>query len=186
MALDQDVFVEVLDFTPQPNPADVLWGFSIDNPLVGYVSDADNLPVQGWVLAKNSNVKEVQILNGKSLVQAIPVDQTRLDVAKNYPDASDPGTSGFSSSLAPSKLELTKLGLFEGEGEIALEAVLSNGSKVDLGTIRIRRKLSHAEYMVALESKVNQDIERSKLLVQSGREKLKESQMKLQKLKEGL
>jgi hypothetical protein len=186
MALDEDVFVEVLDVSPKPYPADVLWGFSIDNPLVGYVSDADNLPIQGWVLAKNSNVKEVQVLNGKSLVQAIPVDQTRLDVAQNYPDASDHGTSGFSSSLAPSKLELTELGLFDGEGEIALEAVLSNGANVSLGTIKIRRKLSHAEYMVALESKVNQDIERSKLLVQSAREKLKASQMKLQKLKEGL
>ena len=81
---------------------------------------------------------------------------------------------------------MTELGLFEGEGEIALEAVLSNGSKVCLGTIRIRRKLSHGEYMAALESKVNQDIERSKLLVESAREKLKASQMKLQKLKEGL
>ena len=186
MALDQDVFVEVLDVSPKPSPDDVLWGFSIDNPLVGYVSDADNLPVTGWVLAKNSKVKEVQVLNGKSLVQTIPVDQTRLDVVKNYPDASDPGTAGFFSSLAPSKLELTELGLFEGEGEIALEAVLSNGTKVSLGTIRIRRKLSHAEYGVALESKVNQDIERSKLLVQSSRERLKVSQLKLQKLKEGL
>ena len=138
------------------------------------------------MLAKKSKVKEVQVLNGKSLVQTIPVDQTRLDVIKNYSDASDPGTAGFSSSLAPSKLELTELELFDGEGEIALEAVLSNGANVGLGTIRIRRKLSHAEYMVALESKVNQDIERSKLLVQSGREKLKESQMKLQQLKESL
>ena len=186
MALDEDVFVEVLDVIPKPYPDDVLWGFSLDNPLLGYVAEVDNLPVQGWVLAKKSKIKEVQVLNGKILVQAIPVDQTRLDVAKNYPDASDPESSGFSSSLAPSKLELTELGLFEGEGEIALEAVLSNGSKVCLGKIRIRRKLSHAEYMVALESKVNQDIERSKLLVQSGREKLKASQMKLQKLKEGL
>lgn len=186
MALDGDIFVEVLDIITQPLSADVLWGFNIDNPLVGYVSDADKLPVNGWVLAKKSKVKEVQVLNGKSLVQTIPVDQTRLDVAKNYPDASDPGTSGFSSNLAPSKLELTELGLLEGEGEIALEAVLSNGTKVSLGTLRIRRKLSHAEYMVALESKVNQDIERSKLLVQSGRKKLKESQMKLQQLKESL
>lgn len=186
MALAQDVFVQVLDVSPKPSPADVLWGFSIDNPLVGYVSDADNLPVTGWVLAKDSKVKEVQVLNGKSLVQTISVDQTRLDVARNFPDVSDSETSGFSSSLAPSKLELTKMGLFEGEGEIALEVVLSNSSKVGLGTIRIIKKLSHAEYRVALESKVNQDIERSKLLVQSGREKLKASQMKLQKLKEGL
>lgn len=186
MALDGDMFVEVLDIITQPISTEVLWGFSIDNPLVGYVSDADNLPIKGWVLAKNSKVKQVQVLNGKSLVQAIPIDETRLDVAKNYPDASDPGTSGFSSNLAPSQLELTELGLFEGEGEIALEAVLSNGTDVRLGTIRIRRKLSHAEYMIALESKVNQDIERSKLLVQSAREKLKASQMKLQKLKEGL
>lgn len=186
MALAQDVFVEVLDVSPKPSPANVLWGFSIDSPLVGYISDADNLPLTGWVLAKDSKVKEVQVLNGGSLVQAILVDQTRLDVVKNFPDASNPETSGFSSSLAPSKLELRELGLFEGEGEFALEAVLSNGSKVGLGTIRIRRKLSHGEYMAALESKVNQDIERSKLLVQSGREKLKASQMKLQKLKEGL
>jgi hypothetical protein len=186
MALDQDVFVEVLDVSPKPSNPDMLWGFSIDNPLIGYVSDADNLPVTGWVLAKKSKVKEVHVLNGESLVQAIPLDQIRLDVAKNYPDASDPENSGFSSSLAPSKLELTEQGLFEGEGEIALEAVLSNGTKVSLGTIRIRRKLSHAEYMVALQSKVNQDIQRSKLLVQSGREKLKESQMKLQQLKENL
>ena len=186
MALDRDVFVEVLDVSPKPISGDVLWGFNIDNPLVGYVSDADNLPVTGWILAKDLKVKEVQVLNGKNLVQTIPVDQTHLDVAKNYPDASDPGTSGFSSSLAPSKLELTELGLFEGEGEIALEAVLSNGDKIGLGTIRIRRKLSHAEYMAVLESKVNQDIERSKVLVQSGWEKLKASQMKLQKLKEGL
>jgi hypothetical protein len=186
MALNQDVVVEVLDVSPRPIPSDILWGFNIDNPLLGYVSDADNLPLTGWVLAKDSKVKEVQVLNGKSLVQAISVDQTRLDVAKNFPDASDPETAGFSSNLAPSQLELTELRLFEGEGEIALEAVLSNGSKVGLGTIRIRRKLSHAEYRAALESKVNEDIERSKLLVQSGREKLKASQMKLQKLKEGL
>jgi hypothetical protein len=186
MALEQDVFVEVLDVSPQPIPADVLWGFNIDEPLVGYVSDDDKLPVKGWVLAKNSKVEGVQVLNGKSLVHIIPIDQTRLDVAKNFPEASDPGTAGFSSSLAPSQLELTELQLFDGEGEIALEAVLSNGSKVGLGKIRIRRKLSHTEYLAVLESKVNQDIERSKLLVQSSREKLEASKMKLQKLKEGL
>lgn len=186
MALDQDVFVEVLDVISQPIPADVLWGFNIDEPLVGYVSDADKLLVKGWVLAKNSKVEEVQVLNGKSLVQIIPIAQTRLDVAKNFPEASDPGNAGFSSSLAPSQLELTELQLFNGEGEIALEAVLSNGRSVGLGTIRIKRKLSHTEYLAVLESKVNQDIERSKLLVQSSREKLEASKMRLQKLKEGL
>jgi hypothetical protein len=187
MSLGQDVFVEVLEVSPQPLPADVLWGFNIDEPLVGDVSDSDKLLVKGWVLAKNSKVEEVQVLNGKSLVQTIPVDQTRLDVIANFPDAStEPGTAGFSSCLAPSKLELTELQLFDGEGEIALGAVLSNGTKVDLGKIRIRRKLSHTEYLAGLESKVNEDIERSKLLVQSSREKLEASKMRLQKLKEGL
>lgn len=186
MAIDQDVFVEVLDVISKPIPTDVLWGFNIDGPLVGYVSDTDKLPVKGWVLAKNSKVEGVQVLNGKSLVQTIPVDQNRLDAIANFPDASEPGTVGFSSSLAPSQLELTELQLFDGEGEIALEAVLSNGSKVGLGKIRIRRKLSHTEYVAGLESKVNQDIERAKLLVQSSREKLEASKMRLQKLKEGL
>jgi hypothetical protein len=185
MAIDRDVFVEVLDVSPQAIPGDILWGFSIDSPLVGYISDADQLPVKGWVLAKNSKVEGVQVLNGKSLVQTIPIDQTRLDVAKNFSEASDPGNSGFSSSLAPSQLELTELQLFNGEGEFALEAVLSNGRSVGLGTIRIKRKLSHTEYLAVLESKVNQDIERSKLLVQSSREKLEASKMRLQKLKEG-
>ncbi len=186
MALDENVFVKVLDVSPKPYPDDVLWGFSIDHPLVGYVDEVDNLPVRGWVLAKNSKVREVQVLNGKSLVQTILVDETRLDVAENYPDASDPGTSGFSSTLEPSKLELTELELFDGEGEITLEAILSNGGRVGLGTIRIRRKLSHAEYIATLESKVNEEIKRSKLLVQSARENLEKSQIKLQKLKKGL
>jgi hypothetical protein len=186
MALDQDILVEVIDVCPKSHTGDVLWGFNIDHPSIGYATDKDSLPVAGWVLAKKSKVKEVQILSTGKLVQSIPIDQIRLDVAKNYPEASNPEKSGFSSTLVPSNLEMSKLELFEGEGEIILEAVLSNGRTLELCTIKIRRKLSHAEYMSALESKVNEDIERSKLLVQSGREKLEVSKIRLQKLKEGL
>ena len=70
--------------------SDLVLDYAIDSLKVGQKISSSGIGITGWVIGRNSKVATVQVLHKNQLLCTIPIGQTRLDVAKVYPEI--PGT----------------------------------------------------------------------------------------------
>jgi hypothetical protein len=94
------------------------------------VSGQGMLKISGWVLGASSRATEVEVLVGESLVGRAKVGIHRPGVAERFPEIPHAAKSGFKLTLVPQTSG--------GESELLIRAVLENGVRVPIGTIRAK------------------------------------------------
>jgi hypothetical protein len=108
-----------------------LWGRSIDIAVPGSPGDAYSLDLAGWVLGRSSPAVAVELIYEDTVVQRIPLEFDRPDVAAVYPGVPGGDRSGFQTSLSvPGTTP---------ELELSVQAVLRDGGRAPLGVIHARR-----------------------------------------------
>ena len=112
-------------------PNERLRGFSLDAPGSETTSDVYDVEFHGWVLGARVPVVAVEIHAEGGVLRRSPLDQQRADIARDFPDVQEAGTSGF-------RLWVSTIGLEPGV-ELQVRAVLADDTRVRLGGV----KLSH-------------------------------------------
>ncbi len=124
--------VEILNVSLSEVNSEQLWGRHIDLPKPGSKANSDKIDVMGWVLGQNYLAVAVELVHEGTVVQRVPINARRLDVADAFPDVSGAKNSGFRTTV--SVLESTP------ELELKVQAVLEDESRVSVGVIRARRR----------------------------------------------
>jgi hypothetical protein len=123
-------------------PADMpegLIGYVIDEPFAGTERNTFVVHFVGWVIGRHSKVVTLEVMHGERLIRRAPVDRPRDDVVAAYPDAPHARDCGF--QVLTGVLGLPR------EVELSLTAVLEDGSRVQIASVR----LSHEPVGAALE-----------------------------------
>jgi hypothetical protein len=110
---------------------DHLHGGNLELPTAGSGSSSRTLRLEGWMLGRTGRAEAVEVLHDGQSVLRLPVVEERPDIAAAFPDVAGAGRSGFSGSLGGLRLRA--------EFELLVRAVLDNGVKVPVGTLRGRR-----------------------------------------------
>ncbi len=110
---------------------DHLYGGHLEAPTAGSGSSSRTVHFEGWLLGKTGNAEAVEILHDGQPVLRLPIVEERPDIAAAFPDVPGAQRSGFTGTLGGLRLR--------SEFELLLRAVLDNGVKVPIGTLRGRR-----------------------------------------------
>jgi hypothetical protein len=133
-----DSLIEIIDVVKYiKQNQGLLRGFSIDKPTRDYKSNKYELLLEGWVLGTASRVVAIEIISDGLLLQHIPVDGSRPDIARKYPEAEFAGISGFSSNIPVEGMPI--------ENELLIQAVFSDHNRSLLGIIKFRKYLPFLE-----------------------------------------
>jgi hypothetical protein len=125
------VIGQVLEVIPaEPEPGELL-GSNVDAPRAGSTLGAYAIDVSGWALGRRLPVVEVELLDGEARVCSVPADLSRPDVAAAFPDVDHARFSGFHALTSSLQLDP--------DFELIMEAVLQDGSRAKIATIRGRR-----------------------------------------------
>ena len=110
---------------------DHLHGGHLELPATGSGSSSRTLELEGWMLGRTGRAETVEVLHDGQSVLRLPVVEDRPDIAAAFPDVPGAQRSGFTGSLGGLRLRP--------RFELFLRAVLDNGVKVPIGTLRGRR-----------------------------------------------
>lgn len=130
---------QVLSVSNPAEPPNGLWGSLIEAPEPGSSSEEHVVHLKGWVLGRQAAVEGVEVsyrpeppgYSGDRLVREVEIHGYRPDVAAAFPDA------GETECLFEAVVGL--IGMTR-ELELSLRAVLSDGSRLPMGSLRIRRE----------------------------------------------
>lgn len=140
--MNEPALIEILDVVQlSVEDSELLWGFNIDSPRKHLQSETDKIFVYGWVLGKKSPVVTVKVTSSGTLIQKLPANNLRPDVAKIYANVPSSESCGFSAEVAVSELPE--------ESELVLEAFFSNGNSVPIAAVRFRQKLPRLKQIQA-------------------------------------
>jgi predicted RNA methylase len=122
------VGVEIVAVHQVRPTGDVLDGAHIERPAVHTHEGVEVLTVMGWAMAGASRAVAVEIVDRNRLIAVAMVDRLRRDVEAVHPGAS--AVRGFRSSIAIAELAP--------EFELKIRAMLEDGGRLDLGSIKGR------------------------------------------------
>jgi glycosyltransferase involved in cell wall biosynthesis len=126
------LLIEVLEVSRTEGVLEGLRGHHLDAPKQGDVVEARAFDIAGWVLGTGAPVVAVELSEAGRVVERIPVDFLRPDVADAFPDVATGERSGFRSSV-------NMLGAV-GELKLEVAATLKDGRRVTLAVLRGRRR----------------------------------------------
>jgi hypothetical protein len=86
------------------------------------------LRVVGWVVGDRAPAREVEVVSDHKVVGKAPVDVPRPGVADRFAGMAGADAAGFDLKLEPSG---------RGVSELLVSAVLDDGSRSAIGTIRV-------------------------------------------------
>jgi predicted SAM-dependent methyltransferase len=121
-------FLEVLGVIPVQQDQERLAGYNLDAPQRGLRSHDGSLEIVGWVVGRDSRVREVEVLADGEVIGRAPVDLVRPGVGRQFVRSPGSRSAGF-------RIALTAEG--EGVSELLLKAALEDGPPIPLWTIRI-------------------------------------------------
>jgi SAM-dependent methyltransferase len=123
------VTFEVLDvsLTAQGGGGD-LEAAHLDGPVAGMRVEEGPLRVVGWVVGERARAREIEIVSNHKVVAKAPVEVERPGVAERFAGVAGADTAGFDLKLEPSG---------RGVSELLVAAVLDDGSRSAIGTIRV-------------------------------------------------
>ncbi|MEG4515229.1 hypothetical protein [Microcoleus sp. AT9b-C5] len=151
--MTEGTLIEILEVTQSSaENSEFLRGCNIDMPNQGDKTDSQKILFKGWVLGKKYRAIAVELISSGETIEKIAVDQSRPDVFEVYPDISYAKNCGFLVEVEVSKLLQA--------GELVLEAVFSDGSRVKIGELLYQKKLPFLQQVQA-------DLERSKVWLQN-------------------
>jgi hypothetical protein len=121
---------EVLDvsLTGQDGGGGDLKAAHLDGPVAGMRVEDGPLRVVGWVVGERASVREIEVVSAHRVVGKAPVNVPRPGVAERFPDVSGADAAGFDLKLEPSG---------KGVSELLVTAVLEDGSRSAIATIRV-------------------------------------------------
>ena len=129
---------EISVVTQSPLDSERLWGRNIESPQPGSQVDGHLVDLSGWVLGRSSPVVAVEVVHENTVVQRVPLNHRRPDLAEAFPEVPGAQESGFRTTV--SLLGATP------ELELRVQAVLQDQSRVALGAIRARRRWREGDY----------------------------------------
>jgi hypothetical protein len=137
-----EALVEVTEVTEAPLDAERLRGFAVDRPSPGTregSSATHSIELAGWALGRDSRVVAIEVSTRDStpLIE-LPLGAERPDVAAAHAGAPGADTSGFHAWVST-------LGL-PPAFELRLCAVQENGARVELASVRGRRRALEARF----------------------------------------
>jgi SAM-dependent methyltransferase len=100
----------------------------LDGPVAGMKVEDGPLRVVGWVVGERSPVSEVEVVSDHEVVGRAAVDIPRPGVAERFDGVQGADAAGFDLKLEPSG---------KGVSELLVTAVLADGSRSAIGTIRV-------------------------------------------------
>ena len=122
-------FLETLYASNDPSK---ILRFYLDSPRGGRRYRAADVEIAGWILGLSSSVIAVEVRANGRLVDRLPVNQSRLDVAADYSNHPDAPLSGFAS-----RVDLTGL---EPDVRLDFAAVFANDRSALFATLLARRR----------------------------------------------
>ena len=120
--------LEVLDVATEQQGRGPLKAAYLDGPVPGYRIEGDSLRIVGWVVGDDSPAKEVEIVSDHSVVGRAPVNVQRPGVADKFAGVPGADAAGFDMTLAAKG---------KGVSDLLVSAVLEDGTRTALGTIRV-------------------------------------------------
>jgi SAM-dependent methyltransferase len=127
--------IEVSSVEQQGRSAGLL-GF-LDQPKAGDLLEGPRVPFVGWVIGSDRHrATGVEVSANGSVCQRLSLESPRPDVAAAYKDYEDDTDVGFRGDAA-----------ITGTAHVTLQiaAVLDDGSRVPLASMRVRRRLADAD-----------------------------------------
>lgn len=150
--MTEHTLIQILEVVKFPtNDPELLWGFNIDTPNTSYKTDKYELLFAGWILGKKAQVVSIELISSGRVIQTIPVNYPRPDVAQTYTEASHAGISGFLEKVGVNELPT--------EVELLVQAVFSDQNRLPISMVKFQKKLSFLEQVKA-------DLARSKMQLQ--------------------
>jgi len=124
--------LEIQDVRTDGHDGTALSGFQIEMPKAGTRLDGSTVETWGWALGREHRAISVEFAHQGRLLRRVPVRVSRPDVGAAFPRARAAESSGF-------RTEIPVVGRL-GEFPIEVVCTLSNGRRVRLGLINIRRR----------------------------------------------
>lgn len=141
MTRARDAMVEVQSVFQPELDSDLLRGSFIDLPQAGERGGASptyGLDVEGWALGRRSPVVGAEIVHDDVPLWRVPMELERTDVRDAYPHVANAAACGFHVSVGCLN--------FPQEFEFLVRAVLKDGARSDIATIRGRRAPLRSRY----------------------------------------
>lgn len=111
-------------------------GFYLDQPKVGTRTAGHTVLVEGWVLDRNGPAVAVEMVAGGVPFRRVPMNMPRPDLARGFPEVPEAQAGGF-------RVEVPLAGT--SELEFAVQAVLGDQTRVDIGVVRARRRFRESD-----------------------------------------
>jgi 2-polyprenyl-3-methyl-5-hydroxy-6-metoxy-1,4-benzoquinol methylase len=160
--MTEHTLIQIQEVVKLPqDDVDLLWGFNIDTPNTSYKTDKYEVLFAGWILGKKAQVVSIEIIHNEKVIQTIPINYPRPDVAQTYTEASHAGTSGFWERVGVKELPM--------EVELLIQAVFSDRSCLPISKVKLQKQLTLIE-------KVKADLARSQTRLQEIQAELNTSQ----------
>jgi hypothetical protein len=124
--------VEIQNVLRHESDSQLLRGFAIDDPRHGTAYDVHAVHIGGWVLARGSTVKEVEVVYNGKVIRTALRSKKRPDVARVYSDVHEAGASGFSIAVGLVGMATSF--------QLIVQAALEDGTRIRLATIQGRHR----------------------------------------------
>ncbi|HTL17704.1 MAG TPA: sulfotransferase [Patescibacteria group bacterium] len=131
-AISINPLVEILEIAWFPQDPGLLIGANIDAPLAGTYTSRYAFEIGGWVLGRHSKAVSVELVHENRALRKVPLQQARVDVEEHFPGSTEARTCGFWTAVSVSGMRT--------EFEVLVQAVLEDGTRVPLASIRGRHK----------------------------------------------
>lgn len=135
--------IQIVDISLAKNTSNLLLGYALDKPKVGDQSQTYLILISGWILGRTP-VSYLEIYCDEELIQKVPVDRPRADVAQAYSQqGSAQVNSGFTTEMGVIGLPLKAV--------LVLKAVMENGQSANLGTMELRHQRLMSNYQPKIQ-----------------------------------
>lgn len=130
--------VEILSVSAPQELPDEIRSAQLVRPQAGSVTDVFVLDLAGWVIPREGRAQSVEIVSDGMLLRQIPISFPRADIARPLPGVPETTPCGFRGLLGAMRLSL--------EFELELRAVLEDGRRVSIGSVKGRRARPSASF----------------------------------------
>jgi Sulfotransferase family len=129
--------LHITDVVRCEHDCDVVLDADISQPAPNGTSETYALEVEGWAVGRDSPVAAIEFLHDDTRILSVPLIRARPDVAERFPDAPGNEQRGFYTAFNTLR--------FPTKFTIELVALLENGERGALGTLRGTRRELHLD-----------------------------------------
>lgn len=126
--MPRNEWIKVLDVSVDTGDTNVLRAARLDSPVPGDQVDSSALKIVGWAVGRDAAAEFVEVVAAGEVVASTPLDVERPGVAEAYAQVPGADKAGF---------RLAVRGSGKGRHDLTVRAVLADGIKVPIGTIKV-------------------------------------------------